>query len=93
VSADTFRDASERSRFELDVAGQIAYADYRREPGILVIRYVYAPPPIRGTGASDRLMTAVADSARTEGRKIIALCGYAHAWLRAHKAHRDLLAP
>ncbi len=92
MSAETFRDASERSRFEFDVAGQVAYADYRREPGILVIRYVYAPPPIRGTGASDRLMTAVADSARAEDRKIIALCGYAYSWLRAHKAHRDLLA-
>ncbi len=92
MSAETFRDASERSRFELDVAGQVAYADYRREPGILVIRYVYAPPPIRGTGASDRLMTAVADSARAEDRKIIALCGYAYSWLRAHKAHCDLLA-
>jgi predicted GNAT family acetyltransferase len=93
VSAETFRDAAERSRFELAVAGQVAYADYRREPGILVIRYVYAPPPLRGTGASDRLMTAVADTARAENRKIVALCGYARGWLRAHKAHRDLLAP
>ena len=86
-----FRDASERSRFELDVAGRIVYADYRRQPGLLVIAYVYAPPPLRGTGASDRLMSAVAGSARAENRKILALCGYARAWLRAHKAHRDLL--
>lgn len=86
-----FRDTPERSRFELDVAGQIAHADYRRQPGILIITYVYAPPPLRGTGASDRLMTAVAGCARSEDRKILALCGYARAWLRAHKAHRDLL--
>jgi hypothetical protein len=87
----SFRDATERSRFELDVRGQIVYADYQRQPGVLVISYVYAPPPLRGTGASDRLMAAVAGSARAEGRKILALCGYARAWLRAHKAHRDLL--
>ena len=86
-----FRESEERSRFELDVAGQIVYADYRRQPGILVIAYVYAPPPLRGTGASDRLMAAVAARARAEGRQILALCGYARAWLRAHKAHRDLL--
>ena len=88
-----FRDALERSRFELDVAGQTVYADYRRQPGVLVITYVYAPPPLRGTGASDRLMAAVAGSARAEGCRILALCGYARAWLRAHKAHRDLLVP
>ena len=92
MSAGSFNDATARSRFELDVDGLVAYADYRREPGILVIRYVYAPPPLRGTGASDRLMAAVAGCARAEDRKIVALCGYAHGWLRAHRAHRDLLA-
>ncbi|MGA0598588.1 GNAT family N-acetyltransferase [Enterovirga sp. CN4-39] len=86
-----FHDAEERSRFELDVSGQVAYADYQRRPGVLVISYVYAPPPLRGTGASDRLMSAVAEQARAEDRKILALCGYARGWLRAHRAHRDLL--
>lgn len=92
ISDPDFRDAEERRRFELDVAGQIVFADYRREPGILVVDYVYAPPPLRGTGAADRLMRAVAAQARSEGRKIVPLCGYAHAWLRSHKADRDLLA-
>ncbi|GEP06180.1 GNAT family N-acetyltransferase [Methylobacterium oxalidis] len=84
-------DNAERSRFELDVDGQVVFADYQRRDGLLVILYVYAPPPLRGTGASDRLMHAVARAARGEGRRIAALCGYAGAWLRAHKEHRDLL--
>lgn len=88
----TFRDSPERRRFELEVAGETAYADYGREPGLLVIRYVYAPPPLRGTGASDRLMAGVAAAARSEGRRIVPLCGYARSWLRAHGAHRDLVA-
>jgi uncharacterized protein len=87
-----FRDAEERGRFELDVDGQVAYADYQRRPGTLVVSYVYAPPPLRGTGASDRLMAAVAGVARAEDRKILALCGFARGWLHAHRAHRDLLA-
>ena len=86
-----FRDAEERSRFELQVGNQIVFADYQRQTGLLVIAYVYAPPSLRGTGASDRLMAAIADQARAEDRKILALCGYARAWLRGHKAHRDLL--
>ena len=86
-----FRDAAAKGRFELEVDGEVAYADYRRQPDTLVVSYVYAPPVLRGTGASDRLMTAVAAQARAENRKILALCGYARAWLRAHRAHRDLL--
>ena len=86
-----FRDAAAKGRFELEVGSEVAYADYRRQPGVLVISYVYAPPVLRGTGASDRLMTAVAAQARADDRKILALCGYARGWLRAHKAHRDLL--
>ncbi|MDR7035774.1 MULTISPECIES: GNAT family N-acetyltransferase [Methylobacterium] len=84
-------DNAERGRFELDIEGQTVYADYQRREGILVIRHVYAPPPLRGTGAADRLMHAVARSARAEGRRIAALCGYAGAWLRAQPEHRDLL--
>jgi predicted GNAT family acetyltransferase len=87
-----FEDARSRSRFELHVAGQVVYADYVRQAGALVIRYVYAPPPLRGTGAADRLMADIAAVARAEDRKIVPICGYAHAWLRSHKAHRDLLA-
>jgi predicted GNAT family acetyltransferase len=87
-----FHDAEERRRFELDVGGETVFADYRREPDSLVIRYVFAPPALRGTGAADRLMTAIAGQAREEGRRIVALCHYAHQWLRSHKAHRDLLA-
>ncbi len=79
------RDDPGRSRFELEVDGAVAYADYRRQPGTLVIAYVYAPPVLRGTGTADRLMRAVAGTARAEGRQIVPLCGYAAAWLRRHR--------
>lgn len=79
------RDDPGRSRFELEVDGEVAYADYRRQPGALVIAYVYAPPALRGTGTADRLMRAVAETARAEGRQIVSLCGYASSWLRRHR--------
>ena len=85
-------DNRDKSRYELDVGGQIAYADYRRQGQTLVIPYVYAPPPLRGTGASSRLLEGVMEVARSEGLKIVPLCGYAASWIRRHKQHRDLLA-
>ena len=80
------------SRFELAVGDQVVFANYRRQQGVLVITYVYAPPPLRGTGAAGRLMEAVALHAQAEGSRIVALCGYARAWLRRHPKHRDLLS-
>ena len=85
------RDDAERGRFELEVDGRIVHADYRREPGTLVILHVYAPPPLRGTGAAGRLMGEIAGLARAEGAGIRALCGYARGWFAARPAHRDLL--
>jgi len=80
-----------RRRFELDVNGQIVIATYERHDTDLVITYVEAPRPLRGTGAASELMRGVAEAARAEGRKITPLCGYARAWLRRHKEYADLL--
>ena len=92
MSEPDFRDNEAGRRFELALDAGIVTADYERRPGTLVIRYVYAPPNLRGTGASDRLMSEVAALARREAVKIVPLCGYARRWLSAHREHRDLLA-
>ena len=86
------RDNRERSRFELEEGGAVTFANYRRDGGTLVIRYVEAPPVLRGTGAAGRLMQGVMEIARDEGAKVVPLCGYAAAWIRRHKDWHALLA-
>ena len=86
------RDNAERHRFELERDGYIAFADYDRRGSDLVIRHVEAAVPLRGTGAAGELMRGVAEIARSEGRTITPLCGYARTWLRRHREHGDLLA-
>jgi predicted GNAT family acetyltransferase len=80
------------ARYEMDEQGLTSYADYRREPGRLYVDYVFAPPELRGTGASGRLMTALSADARAKGLKITPICGYAAAWLRRSKEFGDLVA-
>ena len=84
------RDTGER--YEMDEQGQTSYADYRRQGDCLFIDYVFSPVPLRGTGASGRLMTALSADARAKGLKIIPICGYAAAWLRRSKEFGDLVA-
>jgi predicted GNAT family acetyltransferase len=85
-------DNHEKSRFELVEGGAVAFADYRRDGAVLVIRYVEAPPVLRGTGAAGRLMQGVMEIARAEDRKVLPLCGYASAWIRRHPEWHDFRA-
>jgi uncharacterized protein len=87
-----FRDNVERSRFELSVDGEVVFANYRRQDGVLAILHVEAPPVLRGSGAAGRLMQAIAETARAEGWTIRPHCGYAAAWLRRHRDYADLVA-
>lgn len=79
-------------RYELDVEGQVVFADYRRSGSVLTILYVEAPIALRGTGAAGRLMTLLGEEAKKNGWSIVPVCGYAAAWLRGSKTYRDLVA-
>jgi uncharacterized protein len=90
--SDPIRDNTERNRYELEIDGQIVFANYRRDGGILSILHVEAPPALRGTGAAGRLMHGIVETARATGSKIVPLCGYAAAWLRRHREFAGLVA-
>ena len=83
------RDTGER--YEMDEEGLTSYADYRRDGQRMYIDYVFSPVPLRGTGASGRLMAAVAADARAKALKVTPICGYAAAWLRRSSEYRDLV--
>jgi predicted GNAT family acetyltransferase len=72
------------SRFEMEEAGQVVFADYRRQDGRLIIDHVEAPVALRGTGAAGRFMEALVETARAEGAKIVPICSYAAVWLQRH---------
>jgi hypothetical protein len=87
-----FHDNRERSRFELAVDGHVAFADYRRGGGRLVIDHVETPVALRGGGVAAKVMEGVARAARAEGAKVVPICSYAVAWFQRHPAEADLLA-
>jgi len=78
-------------RYEIVEDGQTVYADYRRQGERLYIDYVFSPVALRGTGASGRLMAAVAEKARGANLRITPICGYAAAWLRRSREYADLV--
>lgn len=85
------RNNTEAQRYEMDEQGLTSWADYRLVDDRLYIDHVESPVPLRGTGASGRLMAAVAADARARALKITPICGYAAAWLRRSSEYKDLM--
>lgn len=84
------KDNETRKRFELEVNGLVAYADYDLENDILKIKYVFAPPELRGTGAAGNLMKDIMEFVKTMNYKVIPICGYAASWIQRHKEYHSL---
>lgn len=75
-------DNTARSRFELSVDGHVAYLEYERKPSTLTLIHTEVPVEIRGRHIADRLVEAALAIARAEGRRVIAICPFARAYMR-----------
>ena len=57
--AENFRDNEDRSRFELDVEGIIAFITYRKSPNAITLVHTEVPPELGGRGIGSKLGRAV----------------------------------
>jgi predicted GNAT family acetyltransferase len=80
-------------RFEADVEGGVAHADYRLRDGVMHIVYTEVPPVARGRGIAAAVVAAALDYARAQGLKVQPMCSYARAYMRRHPESADLLPP
>jgi predicted GNAT family acetyltransferase len=85
------RDNTALSRFELDVEGAVAFANYRRTPGTVIITHTETPRALRGRGIASELVQGALELIRTDGLKVIAGCGFVVDYLRKHPEFADLL--
>ncbi|MBC7037520.1 N-acetyltransferase, partial [Salmonella enterica subsp. enterica serovar Enteritidis] len=50
------RDNREKSRFELDIGSDIAFANYRLTPSAVIITHTETPAALRGRGVASELV-------------------------------------
>jgi predicted GNAT family acetyltransferase len=86
----TVRDNPALSRFELDVEGGVAFANYRRVPGTVIITHTETPRALRGRGIASQLVHGALQLIRADGDKVIAGCGFVVDYLRQHPEFSDL---
>jgi hypothetical protein len=88
----TVRDNPARSRFELDVDGETAFANYRIADGVLAITHTETPAHLRGRGIAGRVVAGALDAARARGLKVTPRCDFARDYVARHPEYHDLVA-
>ena len=86
------RNNTARSRFELDVEGGVAFANYRATTSAIIITHTETPRALRGRGIASELVKGALDLIRADGHKVIAGCGFVVDYLGKHPEYRDLVA-
>ena len=90
--AASVRDNKDKSRFELDVGSEVAFANYRLTPAAVIITHTETPRALRGRGVASELIKGSLDLIRADGNKVIAGCGFVVDYLYKHPEYADLMA-
>jgi predicted GNAT family acetyltransferase len=85
------RDNKARSRFEFDVEGGLAFANYRLAPSTVIITHTETPHALRGRGIASELVQGALELIRADGLKVIAGCGFVVDYLNKHPEYADLV--
>jgi len=80
------------ARFELDVDGHIAFANYRNLDGVIAITHTEVPPALRERGVGSRLVLEMLEQIRARNLKVRPLCSFARFVMAQHPEYRDLVA-
>jgi len=86
------RDNAAQSRFELDIEGSTAFANYRLTPQAVIITHTETPRALRGRGIATELVAGALQLIRSDGRKVVAGCSFVADYLRRHPELSDLVA-
>jgi uncharacterized protein len=92
MAPGTVRDNKAKHRFELDVEGAMAFANYRLAPSTVTITHTETPRALRGRGIASELVKGALELIRTDGLKVVAGCGFVVEYLQKHPEFSDLVA-
>ena len=87
----TVRDNKALSRFELDVDGDVAFANYRLAPSAVIITHTETPRALRGRGIASELVKGALALIRADGHKVIGACGFVVDYLSKHPEYADMV--
>ncbi|HVY03848.1 MAG TPA: GNAT family N-acetyltransferase [Caulobacterales bacterium] len=87
------RDNVRAQRFEIEIEGQFAIAEYKLADGVITFTHTEVPAALGGRGLGTRLIRAGLDAARERGLKVIPECPFFAKYMREHAETHDLIHP
>lgn len=87
------RDNPEAQRFEVEVDGLLAVAEYRLPRGAILFSHTEVPEPLEGRGIGKALVLAGLQAARDRELKVIPVCRFFAAYMQRHPETHDLVHP
>lgn len=79
-------------RYELDIDGTVAFANYRLAPGKVIITHTETPRALRGRGIASQLVQGALEQIRADGAKVVAGCSFVADYLDKHPEFADIAA-
>src|SRR3954463_13901637 len=79
------------ARFELDVDGHIAFANYRNLDGVIAITHTEVPYALRERGIGSRPALGMLGEERAQKLKVRPLCSFARFVIAQHPEYGDLV--
>jgi uncharacterized protein len=92
MSQNVVRNNTALSRYELDVDGATAFANYRLTPGAVIITHTETPYALRGRGIASKLVQGALEQIRSDGQKVVAGCGFVVDYLDRNPEFADIQA-
>lgn len=89
--ANHVRDNAAASRFELEIEGHVAFAEYRLAGGTITFTHTVSPKELAGKGAGSALARGALDQVRARGLKVVAECPFIAGFIRKNGEYADLL--
>lgn len=86
------RDNKNKSRFELEIDNELAFANYRLTPSAVIITHTETPYSLRGRGIASALVKGALELIRSDGRKVVAGCSFVVDYLHQHPEYADMVA-
>ena len=71
-------------RFEMMSGDAVAFVEYRRVGGHIILTHTEVPEAMSGQGVGSKLVAGELDRIRSEGAKVVAQCEFVAAFMRRH---------
>jgi uncharacterized protein len=92
MANDQVRNNEAEHRFELDVNGMMAVANYRLDGDTISLTHTEVPGELRGNGLGEKLARGALDLIRRDGHRVQAQCPFIAHFIKKNPEYQDLLS-